>query len=96
MILGKLINWVWKISVGLVVLMLPNLYRFIVEYYFTHFIYIFSSGIMKVRPCDQWLFNKENMQMSDDKQLQDFGITMITAKAQSPAQLGLAIKYVKC
>lgn len=47
---------------------------------------------MKVRPCDQWLFNKENMKMSDDKQLQDFGITMTTAKAQSPAQLGLAIK----
>lgn len=50
------------------------------------------EGILKVRPRDQCLFNKDNMQMSDDKQLQDFGITMTTAKAQSPAQLGLAVR----
>lgn len=30
--------------------------------------------------------------MEDDKPLQDYGITIATAKAQSPAQLGLAIK----
>jgi len=50
------------------------------------------EGILKVRPCDQCLYNKDNQIMSDDKQLQDFGITMSTAKAQSPAQLGLALR----
>lgn len=28
----------------------------------------------------------------DDKQLQEIGITVTTAKAQSPAQLGLALR----
>jgi elongin-B len=30
--------------------------------------------------------------MDDEKALQDYGITMLTARAQSPAQLGLAIR----
>ena len=50
------------------------------------------EGILKIAPRDQRLFNKENVLMEDDKPLQDYGITMNTAKAQSPAQLGLAIK----
>lgn len=50
------------------------------------------SGILKVRPRDQCLFNKDNQIITDDKQLQDIGITMSTAKAQSPAQLGLALR----
>lgn len=49
-------------------------------------------GILKVRPRDQQVYNKENVLMLDDKQLQDYGITMSTAKAQSPAQLGLATR----
>jgi elongin-B len=30
--------------------------------------------------------------MDDEKALQDYGITMLTARAQSPAQLGLAVR----
>jgi elongin-B len=30
--------------------------------------------------------------MDDERALQDYGITMLTARAQSPAQLGLAIR----
>lgn len=30
--------------------------------------------------------------MEDDKTLLDYGITIATAKAQAPAQLGLAVK----
>lgn len=52
----------------------------------------FSAGILKVRPHDQCLYSKENQLMTDDKQLHEFGITMSTAKAQSPAQLGLALR----
>lgn len=50
------------------------------------------EGIMKIAPKDQRLFNKDNVLMEDDKPLQDYGITVMTAKAQAPAQLGLAIK----
>lgn len=50
------------------------------------------EGILKVRPSNQLLFNKDNEVMTDDKQLQDYGITMVSAKAQSPAQLGLALR----
>lgn len=32
------------------------------------------------------------MLMDDDKTLQDCGITVVTAKAQCPAQLGLAVR----
>ncbi|XP_050071570.1 elongin-B [Anopheles maculipalpis] len=50
------------------------------------------EGILKVPPRDQRLYNKDNMLMDDDKTLQDCGITVVTAKAQCPAQLGLAIR----
>lgn len=50
------------------------------------------AGILKVHPSDQRLFNKNNDIMSDDKQLQDYGITISTARAQSPAHLGLALR----
>ncbi len=49
------------------------------------------EGILKISPKDQRLY-KDNVQMDDEKQLQDYGITMMTAKAQSPAQLGLAVR----
>ncbi|XP_035794961.1 elongin-B-like [Anopheles albimanus] len=49
------------------------------------------EGIIKVHPRDQQLFNKDTV-MDDDKTLQDCGITVATAKAQCPAQLGLAIR----
>uniref|UniRef100_A0A0K8TRX6 Elongin-B n=1 Tax=Tabanus bromius TaxID=304241 RepID=A0A0K8TRX6_TABBR len=50
------------------------------------------EGILKIKPRDQLLFNKENLTMEDEKPLQDYGITMTTAKAQAPAQLGLALR----
>lgn len=50
------------------------------------------EGILKVTPKDQRLYNKDNVLMDEEKQLQDYGITMMTAKAQSPAQLGLAVR----
>lgn len=50
------------------------------------------EGILKIKPRDQMLFNKDNIKMEDEKTLQDYGITMSTAKAQAPAQLGLALR----
>lgn len=56
------------------------------------YIFINTLGILKVHPTDQRLFNKNNDVMNDEKQLQDYGITISTARAQSPAQLGLALR----
>lgn len=51
------------------------------------------EGILKVPPKDQRLYSKDNTVMDDEnKQLQDYGITMMTAKAQQPAVLGLALR----
>ncbi|XP_067618190.1 elongin-B [Eurosta solidaginis] len=50
------------------------------------------EGILKVRPHDQRLYNQDNELMEDDNTLQDYGIQMSTAKAQAPAQLGLALR----
>lgn len=50
------------------------------------------EGILKESPKNQQLFNKDNVLMEDDKQLLDYGITMMTAKAQQPAVLGLALR----
>jgi len=50
------------------------------------------EGILKVPPKDQRLYNKDNTLMDDDKQLSEYGITMMTAKAQQPAVLGLAVR----
>lgn len=50
------------------------------------------EGILKIPPKDQRLYSKDNTVMDDDKQLQEYGITMMTAKAQQPAVLGLAVR----
>lgn len=50
------------------------------------------AGIFKVCPADQCLFTENNDIMTDDKQLQDFGITDETANMQSPTQIGLALR----
>jgi len=50
------------------------------------------EGILKHAPADQKLYNMDNEVMEDESILQDYGITMATAKAQAPAQLGLAIR----
>lgn len=49
-------------------------------------------GILKVPPINQMLFNKDNQMMVEDKTLQDYGLTSSTAKAQSPAPIGLALR----
>lgn len=50
------------------------------------------EGILKVPPQNQQLFNKDNTVMDDTMLLSDYGLTSTTAKAQSPATVGLAIK----
>ncbi|XP_020298756.1 elongin-B isoform X2 [Pseudomyrmex gracilis] len=50
------------------------------------------EGILKVSPSNQQLFNKDNLQMCDNKTLQDYGLTSLTAKAQNPALVGLALR----
>lgn len=59
---------------------------------FGEFYLCVSLGILKVPPHDQQLFNKDNQMMEDDKTLQDYGLTSSTAKAQSPAAVGLALR----
>ncbi|XP_032681808.1 elongin-B [Odontomachus brunneus] len=50
------------------------------------------EGILKVPPLNQQLFNKDNTIMSDSKFLSDYGLTSLTAKAQCPALVGLALR----
>lgn len=50
------------------------------------------SGILKVAPENQQLYNKDNAIMEDVKTLQEYGLNSTTAKAQSPATIGLAIR----
>merc|ERR1712228_12824 len=48
------------------------------------------EGITKKSPTEQRLFNKDDTVMEDDKTLADYGLTNSLAKAQSPAEVGLA------
>jgi len=48
-------------------------------------------GITKVAPGDQKLFKEEDM-MEDRKTLADYNLNSSTAKAQSPATIGLAFR----
>ncbi|XP_015589942.1 elongin-B [Cephus cinctus] len=50
------------------------------------------EGILKIPPVNQQLYNKDNVLMSDMKFLSDYGLTSATAKAQSPALIGLAVR----
>ncbi|EDW83179.1 uncharacterized protein Dwil_GK22717 [Drosophila willistoni] len=50
------------------------------------------EGILKVQPIDQRLYNQDNDIMEDESTLQDYGVTVSTAKAQAPAQLGLTFR----
>jgi len=49
------------------------------------------EGILKHKPEDQQLFKDEEM-IDDNKSLSDVGFTSLTARAQCPAEIGLAIK----
>lgn len=44
-------------------------------------------------PANQMLFSKDNQVMKDELTLQEYGLTSATAKAQSPALIGLALRY---
>ncbi|XP_040571401.1 elongin-B [Lepeophtheirus salmonis] len=50
------------------------------------------EGITKRSPGDQRLFNKDDQIMEDDKSLSDYGLNANVAKAQFPAEVGLAYK----
>jgi len=50
------------------------------------------EGITKKSPADQQLYNKEDAVMEDDKSLSDYGLSSTVAKAQQPAEVGLAIR----
>lgn len=45
-----------------------------------------------MQPVDQRLYNQDNDVMDDESTLQDYGVTVSTAKAQAPAQLGLTFR----
>lgn len=46
-------------------------------------------------PPSQMLFNKDSQLMEDEKTLAEYGLTSATAKAQSPAPIGLALRFVQ-
>jgi len=50
------------------------------------------EGITKKAPADQQLFNKDDQVMEDDKTLADYNLTASNAKAQQPAEVGLAFR----
>jgi len=50
------------------------------------------EGITKKCPADQQLYNKDDTAMDDDKNLFDYGLTSAVAKAQQPAEVGLAFR----
>lgn len=54
--------------------------------------YLNFTGILKIAPGNQQLFNKDNVLMSDGKLLSDYGLSSATAKAQCPSLIGLAIR----
>lgn len=50
------------------------------------------EGITKKAPHDQQLYNKDDTVMDDDKTLSEYGLSSAVAKAQQPAEVGLAFK----
>lgn len=50
------------------------------------------EGITKKSPTDQQIYNKDDIVMEDDKSLCDYGLTSSAAKAQQPAEVGLAFR----
>jgi len=50
------------------------------------------EGITKKAPSEQQLYNKDDSVMDEDKSLSDYGLTATIAKAQQPAEVGLAFK----
>jgi transcription elongation factor B subunit 2 len=52
------------------------------------------QGILKVSPANQNL-TKDDIPMDDQKVLSDYGLSFHTARAQSPALIGLALRDEK-
>ncbi|XP_066247280.1 elongin-B [Euwallacea similis] len=50
------------------------------------------EGILKIPPQNQQLYNKDNTVMEDAHMLQEYGLNSNSAKAQSPATVGLAVR----
>jgi len=50
------------------------------------------EGILKVPPHNQQLYNKDNVVMEDEKQLNEYGLNATTARAQCPATVGLCVR----
>ncbi|XP_015522639.1 elongin-B [Neodiprion pinetum] len=50
------------------------------------------EGILKIAPANQQLYSKDNVIMSDNKFLSDYGMTSAVAKAQCPALVALALR----
>jgi len=50
------------------------------------------EGITKKSPSEQQLYNKDDAVMDEEKSLADYGLTAALAKAQQPAEVGLAFK----
>jgi len=50
------------------------------------------EGITKQAPGLQQLFNKDDVVMDDEKLLSDYGLASSMAKAQQPAEVGLAFR----
>jgi len=50
------------------------------------------EGITKKSPSEQQLYNKDEAVMDEEKSLSDYGLTAALAKAQQPAEVGLAFK----
>ncbi|XP_023338162.1 elongin-B [Eurytemora carolleeae] len=50
------------------------------------------EGITKKGPSDQQLYSKDDTVMEDEKSLFDYGLTSGLAKAQQPAEVGLAFR----
>eukprot|EP00088_Acartia_fossae_P032479 TRINITY_DN33249_c0_g1_i1.p1 TRINITY_DN33249_c0_g1~~TRINITY_DN33249_c0_g1_i1.p1 ORF type:complete len:118 (+),score=43.21 TRINITY_DN33249_c0_g1_i1:27-380(+) len=50
------------------------------------------EGITKQAPSLQQLYNKDDVVMEDEKLLFDYGLSSVVAKAQQPAEVGLAFR----
>lgn len=69
-----------------------HLIKWVPKYISTNILYLI--GILKIPPQNQQLYNKDNAIMEDSHMLQDYGLTSATAKAQSPATVGLTLRWI--
>lgn len=70
----------------------------VIEFYYNFFknsLYNITNilGIIKVPAQNQQLYYKEEI-LDESKTLSDCGLSSVVARAQSPAAIGLALRYV--